>query len=130
MGQHVKYHWIAGASLAAFAVNQAAFAHHSTANYDHKNKVLVEGTIKQFKWSNPHSWVFMSVPNEQGGNDDWALECGTIGQLMQIGWTREQIKSGDKVKIVASIARDGSNRGEIETLITAAGKELKNRVGY
>lgn len=126
----MKLSKLAAAVLAISAVSMPGFAHHSTANYDHVNKALVEGTVEKFKWTNPHSWIFLKVPNEKGGTDDWALECGSIAQLMQIGWTRDKVKPGDKVKIVASIARDGSNRGEIETLITADGKELKNRVGY
>jgi hypothetical protein len=117
-------------AVMALSISTFASAHHSTANYDHENKSLVEGTVKQFKWTNPHSWIFLTVPDENGGTQDWALECGSIAQLMQIGWTRDKVKPGDKVKIVAAIARDGSNRGEIETLITADGKELKNRVGY
>lgn len=126
----MKLKVVLGAAVAMTLLSLPSFAHHSTANYDHVNKALVEGTVEKFKWTNPHSWIFMKVPNDKGGTDDWALECGSIAQLMQIGWTRDKVKTGDKVKIVAAIARDGSNRGEIETLITADGKELKNKVGY
>ena len=121
---------VLGIAVGVLALSLPGYAHHSSANYDHENKSLVEVTVKQFKWTNPHSWIFMSVPDGKGGTEDWALECGSIAQLMQIGWTRNKVKPGDKIKVVAAIAHDGSNRGEIETLITADGKELKNRVGY
>ncbi|MFT3752530.1 MAG: DUF6152 family protein [Paludibacter sp.] len=101
-----------------------------SASYHRNNKVLIEGTIKKFKWTNPHSWIFIEVPNGKGGADEWALECGSIAQLKNIGWTRELVNEGSKVKIVAIIARDGSKRGEVQTLFNAQGKQFKNAIGY
>jgi hypothetical protein len=106
------------------------WAHHSSSMYDVDHKVLIEGTVSQFKWVNPHSWLWMKVPDGKGGEDDYALECGSIAQLLQIGWTRAAVKPGDKVKIVGALRRDGVKRGEVFTLITSDGKHLQNRVGY
>jgi hypothetical protein len=116
--------------LAGVSLGVSAGAHHSTASYDRNHKVLIEGTIKQFKWTNPHSWIFLEVPDDKGGSEEWALECGSIAQLKNIGWTREEVKEGSKVKIVAIIARDGSKRGEVQTLFNEDGKQLKNAIGY
>ncbi|MFT3905270.1 MAG: DUF6152 family protein [Steroidobacteraceae bacterium] len=117
-------------TLASLAAAGVALAHHSTAQYDHEHKVLVEGTVERFKWTNPHSWMFVKVPDGKGGEEEWALEAGTPVQLMNIGWTKEKIKPGDKVKVVAVIARDGTKRGEIQSVITAAGETLKNKIAY
>jgi hypothetical protein len=116
--------------LIALAGSLPATAHHSTAIYDHENKVLIEGTVTQFKWTNPHSWLYMKVPDGKGGTEDWAIEAGTVVQLINVGWTREKVKPGDKVKVVAVIARDGSRKGEIHSLITASGETLKNKVAF
>jgi hypothetical protein len=116
--------------LMATTLGVTASAHHSTASYDRNNKVLIEGTIKKFKWTNPHSWIFLEVPNDKGGSEEWALECGSVAQLKNIGWTRDEVKEGSKVKIVAIIARDGSKRGEVQTLFNEDGKQLKNAIGY
>ena len=112
------------------ALPALALAHHSTAGYDHEHKVLIEGTVTEFKWSNPHSWMFIDVPDGKGGIEKWALEAGTPGQLKNIGWTRNKVKAGDKLKVVAIIATDGTRRGEVQSVITADGETLKNRVGY
>lgn len=114
----------------ALALSANVSAHHSSAMYDIENKVLIEGTVSQFQWVNPHSWLWLKVPDGNGGSDDYALECGSIAQLMQIGWTREKVKVGDKVKVVGALRKDGVKRGEVFTLITADGETLKNRVGY
>lgn len=107
-----------------------ANAHHSTAPYDRNHKVLVEGTVKQFTWTNPHSWIFVVVPDGKGGTSNWALECGSVAQLLNLGWTRDAVKVGTHVKVVAIIARDGSNRGEVQTLFNDSGQQLKNGIGY
>ena len=116
--------------LPLVAVTQPVSAHHSTAVYDHENKVLIEGTVTQFKWTNPHSWLYMKVPDGKGGTEDWAIEAGTVVQLINVGWTREKVKPGDKVKVIAVIARDGSRKGEIHSLITASGETLKNKNAF
>jgi hypothetical protein len=114
--------------LAGLAVPAAA--HHSTAIYDHANKVLIEGTVTQFKWTNPHSWLYLKVPDGKGGTEDWAIEAGTVVQLINVGWTRDKVKPGDKVKVIAVIARDGSRKGEVHSLITASGETLKNKIAF
>lgn len=124
------YVLLACAGIVTLAGAAAAHAHHSTAQYDHDKKVLVSGTVTKFNWTNPHSWVFMDVPDGKGGNDKWALEAGTIVQLLNVGWTRDKVKVGDKIKVVAVIARDGTKRGEIHSIITAKGETLKNKIAY
>ena len=47
----------------AFAV-MVALAHHSAAGIDRSKSVSLVGTVKQFGWQNPHSWMEVDVPNE------------------------------------------------------------------
>jgi Family of unknown function (DUF6152) len=53
-----------------------AFAHHSFAMFDAEKKVTLEGTVKEFQWTNPHSWILMTVCNAQGQPEQWAIEMG------------------------------------------------------
>jgi len=109
---------------------QTVLAHHSTSNYDHSTKVLVEGTVTKFKWTNPHSWVYLNVPTEDGGVEEWAIECGSPVQLLQNNWTREDVEAGDHVRIIAWIARDGTRRGEMHSLVTDEDRTLFNSSNY
>jgi len=117
-------------ALAVACSAAPSWGHHSSAMYDIEHKVLIEGTVSQFEWVNPHSWLWLKVPDGKGGEEDYALECGSIAQLLQIGWTRDMVKPGDKVKVVGALRKDGVKRGEVFTLITASGAHLQNRVGY
>src|SRR5262249_13383724 len=55
-------------------IASAAYAHHSAAGIDRSKSVTVEGTVKSFKWANPHSWLEVEVPNSKGGADLWNFE--------------------------------------------------------
>jgi hypothetical protein len=65
---------LAGIAVAMYAL--PAFAHHSFAMFDADKKMTLEGTIKEFQWTNPHSWILMMVPNAQGTPEQWAIELG------------------------------------------------------
>ena len=52
-----------------FLVGMSAYAHHSMTGFDRAKNVALTGTIKQFKWANPHSWIDIEVPNDKGGSD-------------------------------------------------------------
>ena len=47
----------------------SAYAHHSMEGFDRAKNVTLVGTVKQFKWANPHSWIELEVPNDKGGVD-------------------------------------------------------------
>ena len=60
--------FVAGCSLAiALSMAPSAYAHHSAAGIDRTKSVTLVGTVKQFKWANPHSWMELDVPNDKGG---------------------------------------------------------------
>jgi len=55
----------------------AADAHHSfSAEFDASKVVHLEGTVVQFSWVNPHSWIYMDVLKPDGSIDHWKIEGG------------------------------------------------------
>ncbi len=113
---------LAGLAAALFA--GPALAHHSFAMFDAAKTVNLEGTVKEFEWINPHSWVHLAVADAAGKIETWSFECGSTGQLMQSGWTRDIIKVGDKINIGFHPLKDGSNGGQLLTAKLSDGKEL------
>lgn len=65
----------AGAVLALAAIPLAvpAFAHHSFAMFDSSQNKTLEGTVKEFQWTNPHAWIMLTVAKD-GESEDWAVE--------------------------------------------------------
>jgi hypothetical protein len=101
-----------------------ALGHHSPAAFDRTNPLIVRGTVEQFKWVNPHSWLYVQVPNGKGGNDKWVLEGGSTSVMVRNGWKSTSLKKGQKVKALIAPNRDGSNGGELLSVTFEDGKVL------
>jgi hypothetical protein len=89
-----------------------AFAHHSFSMFDAASSKTLEGTVKEFQWTNPHSWLLIMVSNSQGQLEQWAIEMGGPVGLARQGWTPKTLKPGMQVKTVIHPLRDGSNGGQ------------------
>ena len=99
--------------LAAAALSMAgpALAHHSFAMFDFKQNVSLDGTIKDFQWTNPHSWIVVTVTDASGKTTDWSVEGGSPNGLGRQGWKRNSLKPGDKAVVVIHPLKDGTNGG-------------------
>ena len=84
-----------------------AYAHHSFAStYLEDQKMTLEGNVVQFLYRNPHSFVHLEVKESNGDVTRWAVEWGAGGQLGSQGITRESLKPGDHVVILAVPGRN------------------------
>ena len=89
----------------------AAVAHHSYSAFEMTGEKTISGTIKKFDWSNPHSWIWIDVANEQGNVDTWGIEGMSPNFLSRRGWTRTTLKPGDKVSITIHPLKNGEHGG-------------------
>jgi hypothetical protein len=101
---------LAAVAVAMYAV--PAFAHHSFAMFDAEKRVTLEGTVKEFQWTNPHSWILMMVPNAQGADEQWAIEMGAPGGLARQGWLPKTLTPGMKVTATIHPLKDGTHGGQ------------------
>jgi hypothetical protein len=116
---------IAAALALGLAVTApAAQAHHSYAMFDRSKTVTLTGTIRQFSWTNPHSWIQLTVPTEGGGSEEWSIEMGSPFELLRVGWTTKTVKAGDKVSIQIHPVKDGSKGGGFVSGTDADGHPL------
>lgn len=88
-----------------------ALAHHSTAAFDTTTSKVITGTVKKFDYSNPHTWVWLDVPNDHGGVDTWGVEGMSPNFLNRRGWTRNTLKPGDKLSITIRPMKNGEKGG-------------------
>ena len=92
------------------AAGLTARAHHSfAATYDESKSVKIEGRLVQFLFRNPHSFVHVMAPDDQGQEQRWAVEWGGAGQLGSQGVTRETLKPGDVVVITGNPGRNSAD---------------------
>ena len=103
----MKIRHLMAAAAGALLVTASAYAHHSfTATYDENSEIQIEGTLVQFMFRNPHAWVHVMAPDEDGNMVRWGVEWGGAGQLSGQGVTRESLKAGDHVIITGNPGRN------------------------
>ena len=112
-------------ALAALQLGEApAAAHHSNVAFAVETVLTATGTVKDWQWSNPHTWLIMDADDGKGGKAEWAMEGRAPGVLLRAGWSRSVLKPGDKVTVHYSPSKDGSKVGMIARVTLADGKVL------
>jgi hypothetical protein len=114
---------LAGLAVAMTAI--PVLAHHSFAMFDAEKSMTLEGTVKEFQWTNPHSWILLTV-NKEGKAEQWAIEMGGPAGLARQGWVPKTLTPGMKVKTVIHPLRDGTNGGQFMAITFPDGTQLGN----
>ena len=88
-----------------------ALAHHSfAAEYESKDLVTLTGVITKVEWTNPHIYFYIDVKDASGNVVNWAVEGYPPNTLKRTGFTRDDLKIGDKVTVTAYRAKDSTTR--------------------
>jgi hypothetical protein len=102
--------------LALLTVPGTALAHHSFSMYDSEKLLLLDGTIKEFQWTNPHAIVWVNGTTVPGQPPElWTVELPTSpGNLSRMGWKRTSLAPGDPVIVEINPLRDGRHGGSFK----------------
>jgi len=122
---------LSGALMAgAFLVHAIpATAHHSGAMWDREKEVKITGTVKEFQYTNPHSWLIVEVTNEDGTTTEWGFESEGPTTLMRAGIPKSALPPGTKVTVTAHPMKDGRPAGSWVSLEKEDGTVLVPRPG-
>lgn len=129
---------VAGAASLVALAAMPAIAHHSfAAEFDSNKQVRLEGTVKEFRWVNPHSWLHINVEKatitdrragteevRDGKVEEWAVEGGAPSALLRRGWTRDTLPAGTKVVVSGSMSKDGKLRANASSITFPDGTSL------
>lgn len=105
--------------IAAFAM--PALAHHSGAMFDHSKTVTLRGTVKEFQYTNPHSWLQVMILSPSGTVTQWGFEAEGPSTLLRAGIKAKTFRPGDKVTVVANPMRDGRPAGSLISVTMSNG---------
>ena len=83
-------------------------AHHSQAIYDRQNTITIEGVVTDYRWTNPHTYLYVEVQNDAGGTVVWPIEGQVTAILRRLGWDSDTFAPGDHVTVVAHPSRDSA----------------------
>ncbi len=106
-----------------------AQAHHSPAAFDTSRTQVVVGTVKEWRWGNPHTWLYLMVPNKDGVEEEWEIEGTSLVVLARAGWKASSLQPGDKVEVTLAPLRSGANGGSFSQIKRANGEVLKVNMG-
>ena len=101
-----------------------AQAHHSPVMFDQSQPVTLTGTVREFQWTNPHSYIQLVVKNDQGLDEEWSLEMSASVYLYNLGWRPSSVKAGDTLTVTIAPLRKGGNGGLLLKAATADGKPI------
>jgi hypothetical protein len=88
-----------------------ALAHHSFAVFEYGTSIVIEGTVQEFKYVNPHAFIILKVKGKDGRVETWTLEGQPTAMLERDGWTNHTLKPGDQIKATISPLRSGGTGG-------------------
>ena len=84
--------------LGLLTVPASVQAHHAfSSEFDADRPFKVQGIVERVEWVNPHSWIHVDVPQEDGTVVPWMMEGGTPNALLRAGLTRKFLLPGTAV---------------------------------
>src|SRR6266480_2569485 len=122
---------IALLSIAAIAVAAVPVAaHHSGAMFDSNKTITLEGVVKEFQYTNPHSWLLVDVKGKDGKVTTWGFEAEGPSTLKRAGIRPSDFAPGTKLKITGRPMRDGSPAAAWVDAIRSDGKRFDPNEGF
>jgi hypothetical protein len=115
-------------SIAAMAV--PGMAHHSGTMFEKEKTITVEGVVKQFQYTNPHSWLLVDVKNKNGTVTTWGFEAEGPSTLQRAGIRPSDFAVGTKLTITGHPMKDGTPAAVWVDAVRADGKRFEPREGF
>ena len=107
-----------------------AFAHHGNSAYDMSKTITLKATVTKFEYTNPHTQVYFDAADETGAIQHWVAETTNPAMLNRVGWSRDSLKVGDQVTLVANPNKVGARVLFLQKVIFSDGKELTTQKAF
>ena len=120
-----------GVTLGVLAAGSTrGLAHHSAAMFDEKKTVTVEGEVKEFQLTNPHSWLLVDVKDKSGKVTTWGFEAEGPSTLARAGIKPSDLRPGTRLTITGNPMKDGRPAAIWVNAVRADGKAFNPRAGF
>jgi hypothetical protein len=118
------------ALLGLAALAPAVAAHHSATMFEQQRTITVEGVVKEFQYTNPHSWLLINVTGKDGKVTTWGFEAEGPSTLQRAGIRPSTFPVGMKITITGRPMKDGQPAAIWSYAVTADGKKYDPREGF
>ena len=119
--------WLVGIVCTLFVMAAPVGAHHSAAGIDRTKTLTITGIVKEFRWTNPHSWIDLDVIDEKGTPVTWSVEMTSPAFLLRAGWKSSTVKAGEKVSVTMRPFRNGDPGGLFVSVTLPDGRVMGER---
>jgi hypothetical protein len=106
---------------------QVGEVHHSPSMFDGSSELMLTGTVREFQWSNPHSYIQLVVESDDGSEQEWSIEMGANAYLYNLGWRPSTLKPGDELIVTILPLRNGEFGGLLMNITTVEGIPVGGR---
>ncbi|HZI50297.1 MAG TPA: DUF6152 family protein [Terriglobia bacterium] len=102
-------------------------AHHGTSTYDMNTEVSLTGTVKEWTFGNPHTWLWLTVVSAQKPTEEWSIESAPPTYLTGQGWSASTLKAGETLTALVSPLKTEPRRGILLEVKRSNGETLMVR---
>jgi hypothetical protein len=99
-------------------------AHHGSAEYHVDREVTVSGVIQEWRWTNPHTWVYLRAAGAPDRQATWSGEGPPLSWAQQRGWSKDTLRAGEEVTLVMYPSRQDARAGLVKRIRRANGELL------
>jgi hypothetical protein len=110
--------------VALVAATAATSAHHGAAEYHVDREQVVRGSVAEWRWSSPHTWIILTVTTADGHTDTWEGEGPPLTWASGRGWSRTTLRAGETVALVMYPSRRSPRAGLVKRIERANGDVL------
>ena len=121
---------LVGAFGALMLTAAPSFAHHSAVMFDETKEITVKGMVKEFQYTNPHSWLLVDVKNNDGTVTTWGFEAEGPSTLTRAGIRKSDFMPGTEITISGHPMRDGQPAAAWTKATRGDGKDFDPRAGF
>lgn len=118
------------AAVAVLTSLAPALAHHSGAMFEEQRSITVEGVVKEFQLTNPHSWLLVDVTAADGTVTTWGFEAEGPSTLRRAGIRPSDLRAGTKLTITGHPMKDGRPAALWVDAVLPDGRRLDPRKGF
>ena len=119
-----------GVCSGLFLITAPIFAHHSAVMFDDTKEVTVTGVVKEFQYTNPHSWLLVDVKNQDGSVTTWGFEAEGPSTLTRAGIRKSDFAPGTELTITGNPMKDGRPAAAWIKAKRGDGKDFNPRAGF
>src|SRR5213593_4736958 len=100
-------------------------AHHSAVMFDSTREITVEGVVKEFQYTNPHSWLLVDVTDKNGKVTTWGFEAEGPSTLQRAGIRPSDLMPGTRLTITGRPMKNGTPAAAWVDAMRADGKRFE-----